>query len=558
LLPPPRTDGTATVDRVREEAVEEVSSSVRYSFRAAYESNAFHQFQLADPAKLSREARERAIKCSAFASTFSEELERLDREGAFRPVLFEVVGANGNNAIVFRDEVDFTPWDEYAVDDGVTIKPRPYYSPWQLLYLNDAIELTKAEVPVGWLLDDRRRETINEVFREFMQARLDAWSKLDREWRDILLVLIRLSSHYGPPIKGTLMKSTVTLVHHPETGEYVDPRELEPPFDAHAILDELAISAKRIKEMHERLAFHGHRDDPLERWHMLFRMAPARERAKLRGPARRAQDAYDGAEMLRHFYFDLTSELLLNPDEIYDVSDKSWKRELFGEWPTLGFTRADLAVELRRHDLHPHQVHIVVEGDTEEIVVRRVLEAATGRQPNEFGVSMHRLHGVDSARLQREMLRALKTFPRYVVLIADREGTIGREVAKLQEEGVLSDESTLLWERSFEEANLRDEEIIAMIGELGADAGATLALDAATLRRLYEEHRERARKPQGLASFALGKAAQPDYGSVRVIKTQLAERMAEVILDDIRERGAEAVTETRPIVTMLTAILRVT
>jgi len=27
--------------------------------------------------------------------------------------------------------------------------------------------------------------------------------------------------------------------------------------------------------------------------------------------------------MLRHFYYDVTSELLLNPAEIYDVSDKS-------------------------------------------------------------------------------------------------------------------------------------------------------------------------------------------------------------------------------------------
>jgi hypothetical protein len=545
------------VDNVPEE-VEEVSSSVRYTFRAAYESNAFHQFQLIDPAKLSREGRERGIKCSAFASTFIEELERLDREGAFRPVLFEVVDADGNDGVILRDEVDFSRWDDYSVDDGTTTKPRPYYSPWQLLYLNDAIELTKAEVSGEWLLDDQRRQTINEGFREFMRARLDAWSRLDREWHDTLLVLIRLSPHYGPPIKGTLMKSTVTLVRHPETGEYVDPRELEPPFDAKAILDELAISAEKIKDMHDRLAFHGRRDDPLERWHMLFRMAPARERAKLRGAARRAQDAYDGAEMLRYFYYDLTSELLLNPDEIYDVSDKAWKRELFGAWPTLGFTRSDLAVELRRHDLHPHQVHIVVEGDTEEIVVRRVLEAATGRPPNEFGVSMHRLHGVDSAQLQREMLRAVKEFPRYVVLIADREGTIGREVTKLQEEGVLSDESTLLWERSFEEANFSDEELTGMIAGLGADAGATSTLDASTLRSLYAEHCERARTPQGLASFALAKAAQPQYGSVRVSKTQLAERMAEVILDDIRDRGAEAVGETRPIVTMLVAILRVT
>lgn len=546
------------MDSMAERPNDESSGGVRYGFRAAHESNAFHQFHLMDPSKLSREARERGIKCHATGSAFSKTLERLDREGAFRPVLFEVLDEAGNDAIVFRDETEYAAWNEYAVDDGMTTKPRPFYSPWQLIYLNDAIEMEKAEVNAEWLIDDERRSSIHDSYRPFYGERLKVWRQLDSNWREILLVLIRLSSRYGPPVKGSLMKSTVSLMPHPETGEFVDPREFEEPFDARRILSELKLSEQKIKDMHERLALHGLFQDPLERWFMLFRMAPARERAKLRGAARRAHDAYDGAEMLRHFNYDLTGELLLNPDEITDTSDKSWKRELFGDWPTLSFTRADLAAELRRHDLHPHQVHIVVEGDTEEIVVSRILHAATGRPLNEFGVSMHRLHGVDSAQLQREMLRALKEFPRYVVLIADREGTIGQEVAKLQADKVLSEESTLLWERSFEEANFRDHELISMIAELGTECGATLRLDAPTLRRLYEEHRERAPKPLGLASFALRKAASPAYGSVRVSKPELAERMAEWILDDIRERGAEVVGEERPLLPMLFAIVRVT
>jgi hypothetical protein len=535
------------------------AQSVRYSYRAAYDANAFHQFQLVGAAKLGREARDRDLDCSAFESTLVKQLDRLDREGAFSPVLFEMVDESGNDAVVFRDEVEYRPWSEYEVDDGVTVKPRPLYSPWQLLYFGDALAMPKAEVDALWLLDDERRQTIHEASRVYWTARVNTWRGLERDWRTIMLVLVRLSSHYGPPIKGTLMKSTVSLVHHPETGEFVDPRELEPPFNAQAILDELGLTVETVKGMHERLAIHGNRDDPLRSWHMLFRMAPARERAKLRGVARRAQDAYDAAEMLRHFYYDLTSELLLNPDEIYDVSDKSWKRELFGEWPTLGFTRADLAVELRRHDLHPHQVHIVVEGETEAIVCRRILESATGRPLNEFGVTMHRLQGVDSAALHREMLRAVKYFPRYVVLIADCEGAIEAEVEKLTEEGVLSDESTLLWDTSFEEANFSDEELIEMIAAVGAAAGATLTLDAPMLRRLYEEHRERAGKSaRGFASFALGKARSPECGSVACSKTQLADEMVERIFADIRERGAEAVGEGRPIVKMLIAIVRVT
>jgi len=111
------------------------TASQRYGFRRAYEANAFHRFQLIGPSKLSSEARDRGVDCSAFSSTFVPELERFDREGAFRPVLFETVDSDGNDLLVFRDEVEFRPWQEYAVDDGVTKAPRPLYSPWQLLYL---------------------------------------------------------------------------------------------------------------------------------------------------------------------------------------------------------------------------------------------------------------------------------------------------------------------------------------------------------------------------------------------------------------------------------------
>jgi hypothetical protein len=197
-----------------------------------------------------------------------------------------------------------------------------------------------------------------------------------------------LQNHYGPSVKGTLLKSAVSLVWDPTTGEFVDPREMEPPFDAQRVLDEFGLTPEAIKAMHQQLASHGivmGGDDPLRFWHMLTRMAPAKQRATLRGRARRAQDAYDAAEMLRRFYHDLTGELLLNPDEIFDVSDKSWKQRIYGRWPTLSYTRADLAAELRRRDLHPHQVHLAVEGETEEIICHRVLEEVAGCRSTTWG-----------------------------------------------------------------------------------------------------------------------------------------------------------------------------
>jgi hypothetical protein len=536
---------------------------VLYSFRRAHEANAFDQFPLLTPSKLRSEARDRGIQCSL--STFVEELERFDREGAFSPILFETVDADGADGIVFRDEGDYVPWSQYAVPEWGRAKPRPYYSPWQLLYLNDAVELPKISVSIEWLLNDEQRATLGPTQRTLLGQQLEDWRELDREWRDVLLVLLRLQSRYGPSVKGTLLKSTVNLVRHPQSGEYVDPRELKPPFDAHKVLDELGLNQETLKVMHQRLAVHGMMlggDDPLRYWHMLIRMAPAKQRVKLRGRARRAQDAYDAAEMLRRFNFNLTGELLPNPDDIFDLSDKSWKKRLFGKWPTFSYTRADLAVELRLRDLHPHQVHIVVEGETEKIVCQRVLEALAAMPLDDMGVSIQRLYGVGKGKVssrQRDMLRAMKPFPRYLILVADREGDMEREVERLKQEGVLTEETAYLWDTSFEEANFTDQEIVTMIAAIGADAGATLTLDAHSLRALYEEHRVKAGKDaKGLATFALGLAGRQEYGSVIASKPELAKRMADLILDDLLRRGAEVVSAERRIVAMLVSVFRVT
>lgn len=177
----------------------------------------------------------------------------------------------------------------------------------------------------------------------------------------------------------------------------------------------------------------------------------------------------------------------------------------------------------------------------------------------DMGVTIHRLHGVGGASQQQEMLRAIKTFPRYVILVADREGAIEGQVALMKRDGVLTDETSFLWDTSFEEANFSDQEIVDLIATIGADSGATLALDAETLRTLYGAHRAKAGKQaKAVAAFTLALALQPAYGGVVVSKKQLAERMAVLILDDLRERGAEVVSKERPIVSVLIAVFRAT
>jgi hypothetical protein len=133
-------------------------------------------------------------------------------------VLFERAGEP-----VLREEHEFVPWAEYQVSEDYDTRTKPRYCQWQLLYVKDAVSLGTAEVSLDWLLDDDRRATLGEGYRSWYSKREEQRRSLHDQWRTLVLLLVRLQSRYAPLIKGTLTKSTSTLVFDPEVGDHVDP-----------------------------------------------------------------------------------------------------------------------------------------------------------------------------------------------------------------------------------------------------------------------------------------------------------------------------------------------
>jgi hypothetical protein len=526
---------------------------VQYSFKAALETDAFHQFPALDARSFGKAAKQRGADMS-FARTLLSRLEDLDEAGALCPIYFDV-----GSEVVLREEHDFVPWTRYEVVDDYSSHARPYYAHWQLLYVWEAVDGNRIPVTLDWLLDGARRagelsQQVTEIYTRYRER----WRSTDLDWRSTVLLLVRLQNRYGPLIKGTLTKSRSTLVYNHELGEHVDPYHEEVRrFEPHVVLEELGLAPDDVKELQTQLAIYGTQADPVERWYMLLRMSSYKEREKLNGPVRRAHDAYDAAEILRRFYYDLTGELLLNPDEVFDVSDKSWKKRIFGRWPFLAYTRADLQAELRRHDLWRHQVHLIVEGETEAIVCRRVLEAIGGAKLSDFGIHLATLKGVGRVRLHQELIRATHTFSRYAVLVADREGDLEREVELMKHEGLLTEDSVLLWETSFEEDNFTDEEMTSLLERLAGEANVSLSLDPGEFRRRYDEHRGRAGTgARGAMTYLLGIAGATTGGRFNPPKTVVAERLAELLLDDFAEN--EDAVDRRPILGLLASVIRAT
>jgi hypothetical protein len=534
--------------------VQPAATEIRYTFRAANENGGFQQFPLLSADAFERAAKRRDAQLSV-GSSLLENLELLDKAGAFQPVLFELE----DGVHIYREEQGYQPWTSYAYSDYDDLPPkaRPYFAYWQLLYIYEAIDLGRAPVSLDWLLDSDRH--LGEGFAIFYGAQREVWRTLDGRWRAVVLLAVRLQNRYGPKIKGSLTRSTSTQVYDAATGRMVDPYVEEARrFDPERVLDELGLTVDEVANLHQRVAGYGTVTDPNEHFHTLLRMTRASDRDKLAGAARRAQDAFDVADLIRGFYYQLTGELLLRPDEIFDGSDKSWKKRIFGRWPILAFTRADLQAELRRHDLWPHQVHLIVEGETEEIICRYLLEEISGAKPEEIGISFAKIHDIGLTRLRQEIVRA-KGHSRWAVLVVDSENDIDKEVELLKRDGVLSEETCWL-SSSFEEANFSDAELVSIVQGLASEASVSVEISPQEFRRLYNDHRENCvgkQRPKGAMTFLLGRAHAQTAGALGLSKKTIAERrMGELLLRDLEERGEEAM-EARPILKTLVSILRV-
>lgn len=216
--------------------------AIKYSFRAAQHSGAFVQLPLRPADAFGKAAKERGVDLS-FGQSLREKLEELDEVGALCPVLSERAGEP-----VLREEHEFVPWAEYQVSEDYDTRTKPRYCHWQLLYVKDAVSLGTAEVSLDWLLDDDRRATLGEGYRSWYSKREEQRRSLHDQWRTLVLLLVRLQSRYAPLIKGTLTKSTSTLVFDPEVGDHVDPfHDTVRSFDPRGVLEELGLTVQNTR-----------------------------------------------------------------------------------------------------------------------------------------------------------------------------------------------------------------------------------------------------------------------------------------------------------------------
>ena len=285
--------------------------SLSASWRDLYVAGSFAQRELVDEGRLRSLAKERSFSLGIGHST----LEGFDAAGALRPIAFALGGywtglsvpAEDPENIAFREERDTVPWETYAwayqhEPDYTTVSP--LFSPWQLLYVDDVLEGTEASLNLETLLlPEEKRDAALTQLRHFLEGQDNAWKALDDGWSPLVKLLVALQNRYWPEVSN---RTVVVSAREDEPLVPAGPDQSD--FDAGATLEALGATEEEVLDAYYFLVERGLDRDPQDGLTMLRRARPRAFHVRWRGLARRAQDHFDAAEVLRLFLAELLGE----------------------------------------------------------------------------------------------------------------------------------------------------------------------------------------------------------------------------------------------------------
>ena len=290
---------------------------------------------------------------------------------------------------------------------------------------------------------------------------------------------------------------------------------------------------------------------------MLRRARPRAFHVRWRGLARRAQDHFDAGEVLRLFLTDLLGEPPSHP-HAWPLDGRQPERfALWDHGPAADWSPQEVKDELLSAELYPHGIHVLGEGESEGIVVERLVTAALGRR-GLADVNFYDLGGSGSAAHVEPLAKALGDYAVRALVIVDREGQMAEYLKTAIERGTLRQEDLLLFDDSLEASNAATQELIDLAREIGLRPEAEeervhLHLEPEELERYHADRRKRSSKNDkpGLADSLIRLARRKTEGRLEIDKLVLVHSLADLLVGELVETGgqvSEELAARRPIV----------
>jgi hypothetical protein len=514
------------------------------TWRGLYADGAFAQRELIVSSTFNSRAKDRGTALGIGDDT----LIYLHEVGALRPVAFSQgpywggmrAPAESAEEMTFSDEDPSSTWSDYEYELHGHANVSALYTPWQQLAAIDAVDAGKFSVPL-WVVagePDVGARALDQM-RSWAQAQDERWRGLDRAWRPLLQALVRLQNRYLPELT-----RRTTLLFDPETGERFDPFISErETFDPKAVFErDFCEDRDGLLAAYRFLVDRGLRRDPQDGLTMLRRARPRAFHTRWRGEPRRAQDHFDAADLLRRFLADLDGRQPPQDEAIPMDGRQDERAELYERGPGSEWSGADVVGALQNADLYPHGVHIVHEGDSEQIVIEALVASLLGPGMLEE-VNFTDLGGAGNTGVVADLVGSLDGYARRVVVVIDSEARSREHVEALIASGGIPAADVLLFDTSLEEANATDDELAAIATELATEHGVSIDITGKDLRDFHEERAQRARQRgtevPGLASSLAQLVSKETAGAWHMRKRDLVERLASELADEMHTSPPE-------------------
>jgi hypothetical protein len=516
-------------------------------WRDLYSAGRFAQRDLTWASNFNTWARERGL----FFGPGTATLERLDVADVFQPIVFSLGGYFGDakydpkavDHLVFREEQLAQPWSAHAWDADGFATTTALYSPWQLLYINEALDGGEADFGLDTLLahEPERSKQIDSL-RVLLEGQRDAWRRLDEGWSPLVKLLVRLQNYYWPRVSGTVTLAPGAGSGYETAGpESGDDDKIDPA----AAMSGLGLSRDEVLDTYHFLVERGLDLDPRDGFTTLRRARQRGFHARWRGRARRAQDYFDAAQILRLALTDLDGSPPAAPQLLPMDGRQLERAELYRLGPAPRPTVSGVKRRLADLDLFSAGVLVIGEGPSEQIAVDGLVSEIVGPSAlNEL--RHHDLGGSGGAVRIRGLLETFGDAVLASFLVVDREGRMGEYVQAAIKSGAVPADDVMLWNDSLEAANASPRELIGLVAQIGrapveaegapAREPAELHLTVEDLEKYHHDRCERAHKNDmpGLADSLLTLARREEHGNVVVEKLDLAQALTDMLVAELR------------------------
>jgi hypothetical protein len=328
-----------------------------------------------------------------------------------------------------------------------------YYHPYQVFILYEfQYPLMYYKLRINFL--DWKKEyknTLAENIDKYFVNQISFCKKHLSSRLEKLYLLLLIEDRYLPSIRGFLHFSDSNI-----TKSQIDWEEWTKDFNPNDILKKSKFNITDLRNARKYFIMKGQSCDDIKNIKLLIDLIPFRKRNDMKGNSRLAQEYYEMAELIKFFIEDITGKKETSP---FDLLDKNGQR--------IDLYNRDIRHKvLEEFLINPnYKVYLVIEGDTEEMVINYI-EKAYGMSLESFDIKLYNLKGLGNINRVEGLIKENNDNNIISYFILDNEGEWKKEYEKWEQRNWVDRKYSHIWRRNFEEDNFREKDLIKIINKL--------------------------------------------------------------------------------------------